>query len=235
MNGMPLYMRIQQYISSKIHSGEWVEDSMLPTEVELSKQFGCSRITVTTALRELVKDGLIYRVQGKGTFVSRRTSPRTLYSKTGLAHLGTSLGDLTIPGEHKCVDVQVLPPPAEVSGLLRLNSEQKVIVIQRIKYVDGNAFALETMFLPEFLYAPVITNHLESQHFDELSAACGIVPGKSYISSEPVICDSEVSEFLGIPSGTPILRFCIELQNIQGHPVACEYVYADGKQGRMEL
>ena len=68
--GIPKYLRIQQYIRAKIESGEWREGTLIPTEAALSAQFGCSRITITTALRELVKDNVIYRVQGKGTYVS---------------------------------------------------------------------------------------------------------------------------------------------------------------------
>lgn len=66
--GVPLYLRIQQYVREKISSGEWPADQLIPSEAELSRQFGCSRITVTNALRELAKEGLIYRIQGKGTF-----------------------------------------------------------------------------------------------------------------------------------------------------------------------
>ena len=233
--GIPIYMRIQQYITAKIRSGEWPEGSLLPTEAELSKQFGCSRITVTTALRELVKDGVIYRIQGKGTYVSPKSTPRSLFGKSGLVQLGTTLEDLTIPGEHKCVGVQVTVPPEEVSRLLHLGPDQRTIIIDRVKYVDGVAFGLERMFLPELLYAPVLENHLEDQHFDAFSPACGITPGKSFLSSEPVLCDSQVGRLLNIAEGVPILRFCIEMQDIQGHPVACEFVFIEGKQGRMEL
>ena len=233
--GIPIYMRIQQYITAKIRSGEWAEDSLLPTEVELSKQFGCSRITVTTALRELAKDGAIYRIQGKGTFVSRRNTSRNVYRTSGLSHFGTKLEDLTIPGEHKCVGIYVSSPTEEVSNLLRLGPEQRVITIDRIKYVEGTPFALEKLYLPELLYAPVIEKHLETQHFDELSVACGVTPGKSFISSEPVLCDAQIGQFLNISEGTPILRFCIELQDMQGNPVACEFVFVDGKQERVEL
>lgn len=233
--GIPIYMRIQQYITAKIRAGEWTENALLPTEAELSKQFGCSRITVTTALRELVKDGVIYRIQGKGTFVSRKSTPRDLFGKSGLAQLGTTLEDLTIPGEHQCVGTQVASPPEEVAALLRLGPGQRVIIIDRVKYVDGVAFGLEKMFLPELLYAPVIENHMENQHFDVFSQACGIMPGKSFVSSAPVFCDPQAAQLLNIAPGMPILRFCIELQDIQGHPVACEFVFVEGKQERVEL
>lgn len=233
--GIPLYMRIQEYITAKIKSGAWTEGSLLPTEAELSRQFGCSRITVTTALRELVKDGVIYRIQGKGTYVSPRSTPRSLFGRSGLVQLGTTLEDLTIPGEHRCIGTRITTPPEEVASLLRLDPDQQVIILDRVKYVDGAAFGLERMFLPELFYAPVLEKHLENQHFDTFSPACGITPGKSFLSSEPVLCDAQVGEILKLEEGTPILRFCIELQDIQGHPVACEYVFTEGKQERMEL
>ena len=54
--GIPIYMRIQQFILDKIKSGEWAPGATIPTEAELGRQFGCSRVTVAMALRELVTE-----------------------------------------------------------------------------------------------------------------------------------------------------------------------------------
>ena len=230
-----MYMRIQQYIQSKIRSGEWEPGAMIPTEAALSKQFGCSRITVTTAVRELVKDGLIYRVQGKGSFVSGAAEPESVYEQSGLSQMGVSLDDVSIPGEHKVWSIQLELPTEEVAQLLRLDEVQKVIVINKTKYVDGKIFAAERLYLPETLFLPVLEEHLEELHFSEFAPRCEVFPGRSYVSSEPVICDEETAQMLGIPEGTPILRFCIEIYDTKGHPVACDYAYVEGKQNRRQL
>ena len=233
--GIPLYMRIQQYITAKIDSGEWPEETMIPTEAELSKQFGCSRITVTTAIRELVKDGRIYRIQGKGSFVSKAPEPESVYEQSGLSQLGVSLDDVSIPGEHKVWGSHLEVPSEEVGKLLRLDEAQRVIVIIKTKYVDDKVFAAERLYLPETLFAPVLEEHWEELHFSEIAPRCDVFPGRSFVSSEPVICDEEIAQMLGISAGTPILRFCIEIYDTQEHPVACDYAYVEGKQNRKQL
>ncbi|TXK84459.1 GntR family transcriptional regulator [Paenibacillus sp. N3.4] len=66
----PLYLQIRDYILEHIHQNKWQANDRLPTEAVLADQFGVSRFTVKNALSELVKEGLIYRIQGKGSFIS---------------------------------------------------------------------------------------------------------------------------------------------------------------------
>lgn len=66
----PLYMQVKQYILDKITTGEFSPNDPIPSEKELASLFNVSRITVTTALNQLKNDGIVFRVPGKGTFVS---------------------------------------------------------------------------------------------------------------------------------------------------------------------
>ncbi len=65
----PLYIQIQEYFRNRISSGELKEDEKIPSEKELMQQFDVSRITVANALTQLAKDGWIYRIPGRGSFV----------------------------------------------------------------------------------------------------------------------------------------------------------------------
>ncbi|MEJ8306984.1 GntR family transcriptional regulator [Saccharibacillus sacchari] len=65
----PLYIQIQNHFKERITSRELVEDQKIPTEKELMDEFGVSRITVVNALVELAKDGWIYRIPGRGTYI----------------------------------------------------------------------------------------------------------------------------------------------------------------------
>ncbi len=68
---MPLYYQLMDIIIDMIDSGELVEDDQLPSERELCEIYDISRSTVRQAIQELEKEGYIYRVHGKGTFVSK--------------------------------------------------------------------------------------------------------------------------------------------------------------------
>jgi GntR family histidine utilization transcriptional repressor len=69
---LPLYRQIKRHIRERIQSGEWPAEHLVPSENTLVKEFGASRMTVNRALRELVDEGLVVRVQGLGTFVNTR-------------------------------------------------------------------------------------------------------------------------------------------------------------------
>ncbi|RXZ79994.1 GntR family transcriptional regulator [Paenibacillaceae bacterium] len=67
---VPLYMQIQEHYKQLITSGELQPDDRIPPEKELLAHFGVSRITVANALSELAKEGWIYRIPGRGSFVN---------------------------------------------------------------------------------------------------------------------------------------------------------------------
>lgn len=70
MKRVPLYSQIRDYILDQIHQNTWRANDQLPTEADLAKQFGVSRFTIKKALSELVLEGLVYRIQGKGTYIA---------------------------------------------------------------------------------------------------------------------------------------------------------------------
>lgn len=66
----PLYVQIQEHFKDLILNGELKENDKIPSEKEVMEQFSVSRITVANALMQLAKEGWIYRVPGRGSFVS---------------------------------------------------------------------------------------------------------------------------------------------------------------------
>ncbi|WP_394144859.1 histidine utilization repressor [Vibrio atypicus] len=69
MSNSPLYLQIKQYIDEKITSGQWPVGHRITTEIELTKQFNVSRMTVNKAIRDLVAEGKLQRKPRLGTFV----------------------------------------------------------------------------------------------------------------------------------------------------------------------
>jgi len=68
----PKYEKVKNYVLTLIRNQEIVADERIPSESELAKALDVSSITVRKALSDLVNEGIIYRVRGKGSFVSRR-------------------------------------------------------------------------------------------------------------------------------------------------------------------
>jgi GntR family histidine utilization transcriptional repressor len=70
--GAPLYERIKNLILTQIASGGWAAGQRIPSENDLVRLVGASRMTVNRAVRELTDAGYLFRVQGVGTFVADR-------------------------------------------------------------------------------------------------------------------------------------------------------------------
>ena len=71
-NPRPLYQQLRDILVDAIESGKWGPNEKIPSENNLSATYGLSRMTVRAVLTDLVKEGLLYRVQGKGTYVAEK-------------------------------------------------------------------------------------------------------------------------------------------------------------------
>lgn len=78
----PMYAQIRDYLLDGIEGGIWKGDQKLPSENELAEQFQVSRITIKKAMDQLAREGVVYRIQGKGSFVSKDGKPQIYASPT---------------------------------------------------------------------------------------------------------------------------------------------------------
>jgi GntR family transcriptional regulator, histidine utilization repressor len=68
---LPAYQQVKAFIKTQVTTGAWRSGDVVPSESALQAQFGISRMTVNRALRELVVEGLVTRIQGSGTVVAQ--------------------------------------------------------------------------------------------------------------------------------------------------------------------
>src|SRR6266513_39474 len=80
---LPRYYQLKEIMRERVQSDEWMPGDLIPSERELGEQYGISRMTARQAITELVNEGLFYREQGKGTFVSRHKITQQLIRLTG--------------------------------------------------------------------------------------------------------------------------------------------------------
>src|SRR5215212_3738435 len=82
---LPRYYQLKEILREKIQGGQWAPGALIPSERELCAQYGLSRMTARQAIIDLVRDGLLYRVQGKGTFVAHQRMTQQLLVLTGFS------------------------------------------------------------------------------------------------------------------------------------------------------
>jgi GntR family transcriptional regulator len=144
----PLYARLRQAIHDRVTSGEWRPGDQIPTIRELGELYGVSRITVVQALDELSRAGLLVRWQGKGVFVGQakpKTPHMPLHSFTE-----ETVGRGQTPSS-RTLRLAHADPTAGVTAQLGLQSDAGVVLLERLRLVDGSPIAIQQVYLPEHL------------------------------------------------------------------------------------
>jgi DNA-binding GntR family transcriptional regulator len=138
------YRELAGSLREALERGEFADGRPLPTETDLSDEYQLSRHTVRRALQELVSEGLIYRVRGRGTFatavVPGRRYVRSFGSVDDLMAYSLDTNMTTIAPLERQVDV-------EAAGRLRLDSDEVMAAILLRSHADV-PFCLTRLFLP---------------------------------------------------------------------------------------
>ncbi|MCK1215701.1 GntR family transcriptional regulator [Streptococcus uberis] len=141
----PLYMQLVDMLELKIRESMSPNDKLL-SERELSEHYGVSRITVRLALKELEIRGLIYKKQGKGTYVSGINEPATdlsaAYSFTEEMRKQGREPKTTI------LSFEKLTVTSYLSNLLDVNKGTEIFELERLRLADDKPLMLERTFLP---------------------------------------------------------------------------------------
>ncbi len=143
-SAMPLYMQIAKSIRAFLSDNNIEAGEALPPERDLCAMTGASRVTVRNALDRLVKENIIERKQGAGTFVLPR-----------VAHLGSSLSGFTANIQysgHSLESIWIMKaygvPTAEEADILKIAQNDKVVRLGRVRVSDGEPLAIEQAVVP---------------------------------------------------------------------------------------
>lgn len=142
-NEQPIFRQIIERINAGIESGEYAHGDPIPSEPELCKIFNTTRMTVRRAIDALVNEGKLYRVQGKGTFVSQFELDKT-YQKQGFTSNMLSLG---VHPSSTVLYAEACEGNDEVRQSLELDAAEPLFCLKRIRMADGAPIAIERVWL----------------------------------------------------------------------------------------
>ncbi len=143
-NASPLYRQLMQRLRGDIASGAYPPHSRIPSEQELCVAYQVSRVTVRKALAELTREGLLRRMQGKGTFVCAPRICKDLHDVTSFSDACRMQGTTA---STRVISAEIIPATEEVRRQL-LIQEDEVVQIIRIRAADEVPVMLETNCFP---------------------------------------------------------------------------------------
>lgn len=143
LSRMPLYRQVRQQILDRLGEGEWQLAEPLPSEWELAGQLAVSQGTVRKALTDLVADGVLFRQQGKGTFVSPCPDDWGGMSMISPGLLSESPDRL----QREFLGVVRSNAPDDVASALGLRRAAPVFRVRFLWRLRGQAVALDDVML----------------------------------------------------------------------------------------
>lgn len=223
---VPLYNQLKELLRAQILDGTYPAESRMPSESELGDQFQVSRITVRQALGDLQKEGLIFKIHGKGTFVAKPKAFQNVSTLQGLAESLAQLGHEVI---NQLLSVNFIAADARIAERLQLNEGDKVAEIKRVRLINREPVSLEISYVPpdigeKLQKADLITRDI----FLIIENDLQLNLGHADLAIDAVLADSELTKALNVEEGAPIMRIERLTHTATGKPIDFEFLYYRG-------
>ncbi len=200
---LPLYQQLYEILRAELARGQWQPGDMIPTETELTERYAVSRITVRQVLDMLVKDGLIYRQRGRGSFVAHPPIQQPVARIISFTEDMRGRG--FTPGT-RVLNAQLLPAPAEIAQRLAIEPGTELAHIQRLRQADGEPLAVEDAYLTH-RYCPGILahNYAEQPLRETLATQYGLHIVRASQTIRAVQAPADLAAALAVSRRAPLL------------------------------
>jgi GntR family transcriptional regulator len=215
---IPLYHQLMERLKDSIEKGNWTPGDKIPSENQLMEQFGVSRNTAKKAIEELVQAGILYRIQGKGTFVAK---PKLQQSLMGFYSFSKVLKEKGLNPKDIILKIEEVKPTAKTREALQLGEDEHVIEMKRLRCANNDPYILESSFIPKGVVSDPeqLKNVGEISLYDLFLQQFNIVVTRAKEAFEPVLIRADESEYLQTEEGSPALLLERTAYDSEGLPV----------------
>lgn len=194
---IPVYYQLKEVIKEKIKENFWKVGQCIDSERELSEEYGVSRMTVRQALGELVREGLLIREKGKGTFVCEpKIKQRDMMS------FSESANKFGVKHKTEVAEFQKIKTPPELIDSLVF---EEVYKITRLRIVDEIIIGVETVYIPTD-YCGFLNEELLQGSLYKLLKDFGYNIEKSQAEIQAVIIDDYYRDLFKVQQAIPLIK-----------------------------
>lgn len=227
-SNVPLYCQLKQIILRKIETGEYPENSKIPSELELCQEYGISRPTVRQAIAELTNNGYLYKVRGKGTFVSEMKKGIDIKDYSGFT---SSILESQNPENRTIISTSTINDSdyEKLRGIFSIPAAQagKVNFAEIIHQTKngGDMYSINISYIPLNIFPNIIESVLKSEPSHViLMGKYPLIPTRSKSILEMIYSSKEDTHFLQMQEGQPLIKIENILYAKNGQTV--EYIIA---------
>jgi GntR family transcriptional regulator len=201
----PLYLQIkeslQAWITNGLHDGSLSPGDHMPSENELSEKLKVSPITVKRALDDLRRQGLIQRIQGRGSFITEHK--KIIFPLKKLFSLTEYTREQGKVANRQTLELTEMAASSRQASHLKIPEKTHIARLVRTRLMDNLPFALETTYLPMYLFPNFLNDYQEHIPLYELLEQIymqEVVRAEDIF--EPVLINPFEARVLEIPVGS---------------------------------
>ncbi len=200
---LPVYLQIHDSIKEKIESHYWEIGDRLPSERELSEQFGVSRMTLRQAIQTLADEGILERKVGSGTYVARQKVQEKMAGTTSFTEIIIAQGKKP---SSKTMTYFFTKPSVSEQEKLHLTEKDKILRMERIRFADDLPICFEVASIPECLIRDFSKKEISSSLYHTLAEKGGQKIGAANQTITALNASERIAEYLAIKKGDALLR-----------------------------
>jgi GntR family transcriptional regulator len=232
-SAVPRYVVIKDTVRERIMDGTYRPMDQIPSEAELMTQFGVSRITVNRALIDLANEGVIFRIHGKGSFVSKPKATQDLSHLQGFSEAMEPQGFEVI---NRVLSDSIITAPPDVARELRLEPKEEVLLVVRVRLLNRAPVSIDRFYVGRQFAARIRSTDLTTRDlFSVLENECGVDLGFAEVRLEATHPNEEESEHLDISEDTPCLHFERTTFSASKTPLAFDRVLCRSDRFRYQI
>ena len=213
---------IKGILKEQIAGGIYTCQQKLPSERELSELFQTTRITMKDALIALETEGLIYREERRGWFVS---PPRLRYNPLSRSHFHRMVEEQQRQAATRVLKIETELASSDIGKVLELKSIQPVHRIQRVRSIDNRVVLFVENCLIAALFPDLLTHELPQSLTALYDKQYGYQTARSRFDVIPTAAPEHVAKALNLAEGQQILKICRVNYNQDGVLMDCEFEY----------
>jgi DNA-binding GntR family transcriptional regulator len=228
----PIYVQIREWMRQQITAGLWPEHYKLKSELELVAELGVNRGTVRKAIAQLIAEGLLITIHGRGTFVVSRMLEQPLAED--LIAFSEDLIRKGIPFETQVLAQATEPASPRVAGLLRVPLDSTIFVLHRVRVVRQEPLARIKNYLP-YEHFPQIqqVDFTRQGLFETLEKHFNIPLSWGQRTFEARVADDETARWLAMSPGDPVLYMEQVTYLRSGSPIEFSDIWLRGDRVRL--
>ena len=230
---LPLHTQFEFIIRNKIEDEEWPVNTCIPSENEFSRIYGISRMTVRSVLTRLVDAGLLYRSQGKGTFIAE---PKIISSPLVRYGIREQLEEMGYKTSTKMISFEKVQASSKVSKFLNIKHENDIFIVKRLRFVKEEPLSYHISYVPVSFFHGLDNHDLEhKQMCDVIEKDYNYTIQRRTETLEATTANVEEAWLLSVHPNSPLLVLENMVYTVNDTPLEYSRIIFRGDKIKIKL